>query len=221
MDIPQIVIPEIDISTINIPQYNAYQVLSVPLPSLKLPGCVKYHRDASAKNTALYNDDPTGTVISCPYGSIPTFEPMLYDRRRIEIVETKQEEKKIADKEQPKYEQKKPKLPEKKEEEFFIKCPGDNDQRVGDFRNDKKLERVVGHKLSDDGKECITLYEDTKFIDQYLPSPKAAATAAGIALVAATTPLLVNAVKPLVKQIIKKLTSRKSKSADEVKSDPS
>ena len=221
MDIPQIVIPEIDISTINIPQHNAYQVLSVPLPSLKLPGCVKYHRDASPKNTALYNDDPTGTVISCPYGSMPTFEPMLYDRRKIEIVETKQEEKKIDNKEQPKYEQKKPKLPEKKEEEFFIKCPGDNDQRVGDFRNDKKLERVVAHKLSDDGKECITLYEDTKFIDQYLPSPKAAATAAGIALVAATTPLLVNAVKPLVKQIIKKLTSRKSKSADEVKSDPS
>ena len=221
MDIPQIVIPKIDISTINIPQHNAYQVLSVPLPSLKLPGCVKYHRDASPKNTALYNDDPTGTVISCPYGSMPTFEPMLYDRRRIEIVETKQEEKKIANKEQPKYEQKKPKLPEKKEEEFFIKCPGDNDQRVGDFRNDKKLERVVAHKLSDDGKECITLYEDTKFIDQYLPSPKAAATAAGIALVAATTPLLVNAVKPLVKQIIKKLTSRKSKNADEVKSGPS
>ena len=221
MDIPKIVIPEIDISTINIPQHNAYQVLSVPLPSLKLPGCVKYHRDASPKNTALYNDDPTGTVISCPYGSMPTFEPMLYDRRKIEIVETKQEEKKISNKEQPKYEQKKPKLPEKKEEEFFIKCPGDNDQRVGDFRNDKKLERVVGHKLSDDGKECITLYEDTKFIDQYLPSPKAAATAAGIALVAATTPLLVNAVKPLVKQIIKKITSRKSKSGDEVKSDPS
>ena len=221
MDIPQIVIPEINISTINIPQHNAYQILSVPLPSLKLPGCVKYHRDASPKNTALYNDDPTGTVISCPYGSMPTFEPMLYDRRKIEIVETKQEEKKISNKEQPKYEQKKPKLPENKEEEFFIKCPGDNDQRVGDFRNDKKLERVVGHKLSDDGKECITLYEDTKFIDQYLPSPKAAATAAGIALVAATTPLLVNAVKPLIKQIIKKLTSRKSKSADEAESDPS
>ena len=75
--------------------------------------------------------------------------------------------------------------------------------------------------MSDDGKECITLYENTKFIDQYLPSPKAAATAAGIALVAATTPLLINAIKPLVKQIIKKITSRKSKNVDEVKSDPS
>jgi len=215
MEIPKIVIPNIKIPKINIPQHNAYQVLNVPLPSLKMPGCVKYHRDASPKNTALYDDDPTGTVISCPYGSMPTFEPLLYDRRKIEIVETKQEQKKAVEQEQPKVTPKKPKLPEEKKEEFFIKCPGDKDQRVGDFRNDKKLERVIGHKLSEDKKECITLYEDTKFIDQYLPSPKAAATAAGIALVAATTPLLINAIKPLVKQIVKKVTSRKSKSVDE------
>ena len=210
MEIPKIVIPDIKIPKINIPQHNAYQVLSVPLPSLKITGCVKYHRDASPKNTALYNDDPTGTVISCPYGSMPTFEPMLYDRRRIQIVETKQEEKKTVEQEQPKVTPKKPKLPEEKKEEFFIKCPGDKDQRVGDFRNDKKLERVIGHKLSEDKKECITLYEDTKFIDQYLPSPKAATTAAGIALVAATTPLLINAIKPLVKQIINKITKKKN-----------
>ncbi len=210
MEIPKIVIPEIKTF-----QHKPYQVLSVPPPSLKIPGCVRYHRDASPKNTALYNDDPTGTMLNCAYGSMPTFEPMLYDRRRIQIVETKQEQKKEAKQEQPKVTSQEPKLPKKKEKEFFIKCPGDKDQRVGDFRNDKKLERVVGHKLSDNKKECITLYEDTKFIDQYLPSAKDSATAAGIALVAATTPILVNAVKPLVKQIIKKITSRKSKNVDE------
>ena len=206
----EFVIPEIKTF-----QHKPYQVLSVPPPSLKIPGCVRYHRDASPKNTALYNDDPTGTMLNCAYGSMPTFEPMLYDRRRIQIVETKQEQKKEAKQEQPKVTSQEPKLPKKKEKEFFIKCPGDKDQRVGDFRNDKKLERVVGHKLSDNKKECITLYEDTKFIDQYLPSAKDSATAAGIALVAATTPILVNAVKPLVKQIIKKITSRKSKNVDE------
>ena len=211
MEIPDISIPDIKIPQINIPVHNPYQVLNVPPPSLKLPGCVKYHRDASPKNTALYDDDPTGTVISCPYGSMPTFQPMLYDKRRIQIVETKQEQKKAVEQEQPKVAPKKPKLPEKKKEESFIKCPGDKDQRVGDFRNDKKLERVVGHKLSDNKKECITLYEDTKFIDQYLPSAKDSATAAGIALVAATTPILVNAVKPLVKQLVKKLTKKKDK----------
>ena len=206
MEIPKIVIPEIKTF-----QHKPYQVLSVPPPSLKIPGCVRYHRDASPKNTALYNDDPTGTMLNCAYGSMPTFEPMLYDRRRIQIVETKQEQKKETKQEQPKVTSQKPKLPTKKEKEFFIKCPGDKDQRVGDFRNDKKLERVVGHKLSDNKKECITLYEDTKFIDQYLPSAKDSATAAGIALVAATTPILVNAVKPLVKQLVKKLTKKKDK----------
>ena len=208
MEIPKIVIPEIKTF-----QHKPYQVLSVPPPSLKIPGCVRYHRDASPKNTALYNDDPTGTMLNCAYGSMPTFEPMLYDRRRIQIVETKQEQKKETKQEQPKVTSQKPKLPTKKEKEFFIKCPGDKDQRVGDFRNDKKLERVVGHKLSDNKKECITLYEDTKFIDQYLPSAKDSATAAGIALVAATTPILVNAVKPLVNQLVKTLTKKKDKVA--------
>ena len=89
IDIPVISIPEIKI---NVPQYNPYQVLNIPPPSIKLPGCVKYHRDASPKNTALYNDDPTGTTISCAYGSMPTFEPLLYDRRKIQIVETKGQE---------------------------------------------------------------------------------------------------------------------------------
>ena len=58
MEIPEIEIPKIDVQKINVPVYNPYQVLNVPLPSLKLPGCVRYHRDASPKNTALYNDDP-------------------------------------------------------------------------------------------------------------------------------------------------------------------
>jgi len=204
MEIPKIKIPQIDI-----PVHNPYQVLNVPLPSLKIPGCVKYHRDAKPSNTALYSDDPTGTVISCPSGSMPSFQPLLYNRRRIQIVETKEQTQQKRQEIKPEVKTKKPKLPKKKEKEFFIKCPGDKDQRVGDFRNDKKLERVIGHKLSDDKSECITLYEDTKFIDQYLPSAKAASTAAGIALVAATTPLLINAVKPLVKQLINRITKKK------------
>jgi hypothetical protein len=208
MEIPDISIPKIDIPTINIPISNPYQVLNVPLPSLKLPGCVRYHRDASPKNTALYDDDPRGTTISCPNGSMPTFQPLLYDRRKITITEGKKEDKKLNNDEQPKYEQKKPKLPKKKEEEFFIKCPDPSkDQLVGDFRNSKKLQIVSGHKI--ENKECITIYEDTKFIEKYLPSVKDSTTAAGIALVAATTPLLINAIKPLVKQLIKKLTKKK------------
>ena len=214
MEIPEIKIPKIDVQKINIPVYNPYQVLNVPLPSLKLPGCVRYHRDASPKNTALYNDDPKGTTISCPYGSMPTFEPLLYDRRRIEITEIRQEEKKQVDEVQPKYEQQKPELPKKKEEEFFIKCPGDKDLRVGMFASEDRLEKVVGHKISEDGKTCITLFEESRFIDRWIPSPPLIISTSLIAITAATSPIIVNLLKNLVKTAIKKATSRKSKNVD-------
>ncbi len=214
-------IPDIKIPQINIPVHNPYQVLNVPLPSLKLPGCVKYHRDASPKNTALYNDDPTGTVISCPYGSMPTFDSLLYNRNKIQIVETKQKEKKAIEQEQPKVTPKKPKLPEKKKEEFFIKCPGDKDLRVGMFASEDRLEKVVGHKISEDGKTCITLFEESRFIDRWIPSPPLIISTSLIAITAATSPIIANLLKNLIKTAIKKVTSRKSKNVDEVKSDPS
>ena len=217
MEIPKISIPEIKI---NLPLHNPYQVLNVPLPSIKLPGCVKYHRDASPKNTALYNDDPTGTMISCPYGSMPTFEPLLYNRNKIQIVETKQEEQ-TKQETTPQVETKKPKLPEKKKEEFFIKCPGDKDLRVGMYASEDRLEKVIGHKISEDGKTCITLFEDSKFVDRWIPSPPLLVSTSLIAITAASSPLIINLLKNLVKTAVKKLNSRKSKSADEVKSDPS
>ena len=208
INIPEISIPEIKI---DIPLHTPYQVLNVPPPSIKLPGCVKYHRDASSKNTALYNDDPTGTTISCPYGSMPTFEPMLYDRRKIEIVEDKQQEQRIENNEVPKPKEVKPEIPKKDEEVKFVPCPGKSQQRVGDFRNEKRLERVIGHKRGEDGVECITLYENVPFKDQYIPEVSTIVSTAVIGLVAASSPLLLNIIKPLVKNIVKKLTKKKDK----------
>ena len=108
INILEISIPKIEI---NMPLHTPYQVLNVPPPSIKLPGCVKYHRDASPKNTALYDDDPTGTTISCAYGSMPTFQPMLYDRRKIQIVENKEQEKRVENTETPVQEEVKPDIP--------------------------------------------------------------------------------------------------------------
>ena len=207
-DIPKISIPEIKI---DIPLHIPYQVLNVPPPSIKLPSCVKYHRDASAKNTALYDDDPTGTTISCPYGSMPTFQPMLYDRRKIEIVENKEQEKRVENTETPIQEQVKPEIPKEKKEIKVVPCPGPKDQRINDFRNSSRLERVIGHKKSEDGTRCITIYEDVPFKDQYIPEVSTIVSTAVIGLVAASSPLLLNIIKPLVKNIVKKLTKKKDK----------
>ena len=204
MEIPNISIPEIKI---DIPLHTPYQVLNVPLPSIKLPGCVRYHRDASPKNTALYNDDPTGTIISCPYGSMPTFQPLLYDRRRIDIVESKEQEKRSEENETIDSPKVKPELPKEKKKIIIPECPGSKDQRKGDYRNAKKLEIVVGHRL--DGTECITLYEDVPFKHQYIPSANQFVGVFSLALVGASAPLVLQLVKPIVKQVITKITKKK------------
>ena len=207
MEIPNISIPKIEIPQINIPLHTPYQVLNVPPPSIKLPGCVRYHRDASPKNTALYNDDPTGTMISCPYGSMPTFQPMLYDKRRIEIVENKEQEKRSETNETETPQTVRPELPKEEEKIVIPECPGPKDQRRGDYRNAKKLEIVVGHRL--DKTECITLYEDVPFKDQYIPSANQFVGVFSLALVGASAPLVLQLVRPLVKQAVSKLTKKK------------
>ena len=212
MEIPNISIPDIKVPHLNIPTANPYQVLNVPPPSIKLPGCVKYHRDASPKNTALYDDDPTGTNISCPSGSMPTFKPLLYDRRKIEIIENKEQEKRVENTETPIQEEVKPDIPKEKKEIKVVPCPGPKDQRINDFRNSSRLERVIGHEKSEDGTRCITIYEDVPFKDQYIPEVSTIVSTAVIGLVAASSPLLLNIIKPLVKNIVKKLTKKKDKS---------
>ena len=209
MEIPNISIPKIEIPQINIPLHIPYQVLNVPPPSIKLPGCVRYHRDASPKNTALYNDDPTGTMISCPYGSMPTFQPMLYDKRRIEIVENKEQEKRSENNETLETPTVRPDLPKEEKKIIIPECPGSKDQRIGDFRNSQKLERVVSHSLSSDKQECITEYERVEWKEQFIPSAPQFVGVFSLALVGASAPIVLQLVRPLVKQAVSKLQKKK------------
>ena len=207
MEIPEINIPNIEIPQVYIPQVSlpGYQPLNV-----ETIGCKYYHRDT--KNTGNRNlliDDPNGVVSNCPY---PSFIPMNFQPDQLIIVEeaapVEQESKPLPEGKPPK-----PEIPkDEKKEDIFVECPGKKDQRVGDFRNEKRLERVVGHERSEDGTICTTIYEDVPFKDQYLPEISTVISTAFIGLVAASTPLLLNAVKPIVKQIVKKLTKKKDKS---------
>ena len=209
IEIPEIIIPEIP--TINSYISTPYPVLNVPLPNIDLPGCVKTHRDSSVKNTQIIEDDVNGAFYSCPEGKIPSFVPINYDRKKIEIVEQK-EEKPISAPNVP--ESQTPDIsdiPKEKEEIKLEPCPGSKDQRVGDFRNEKRLERVIGHKRGDDGIECITLYENVTFVDSILPSPSAALNVATISLIAASSPLLLGVLKSVSKTVFKKILTKSKK----------
>jgi len=206
LEIPEINIPSIEIPKVYVPQVflPGYEPLNV-----ETIGCKYFHRDV--KNTGNRNlliDDPNGVVSNCPY---PSFIPMNYQADQLIIVE----EAAVVNDELEKLPEGKPLQPEipkdKKKEDVFVECPGRTDQRVGDFRNEKKLERVVGHERSEDGTICTTIYEDVPFKDQYIPEVSTIVSTAVIGLVAASTPLLLNAVKPIVKQIVKKLTKKKDK----------
>ena len=209
IDIPRFQINKVEIHDIPIWKTDIQTLNNISKPIVDIPGCVRVHRN---NLTSLIDSDKDeyGTYTECGNFSIPSFEPLQYNPNEFVYTQsetpTNQEQEFVQPTvEPPRYEPKK-----KKDDPLFVACPGKKDQRVGDYRNEFKLERVIGHERSEDGTECITLYESTKFIEQYIPNPPQLVSTAVIATVAASTPLLLNIVKPLVKNIIKKLTKKKN-----------
>ena len=210
---PSIEIPDITIREIYIPDvpeiYSPHYIEIAKPPDIDVPGCTYQHRDI--KNTGNRNlllDDPNGVYTTCDV-PFPSFIPLDYTPENLVITEevpTNNETPPLPESTTPEI----PEIPKEKDIELEP-CPGKNNQRVGDFRNEKRLERVTGHKRGEDGIECITLYESVPFKDQYIPEVSTIVSTAVIGLVAASSPLLLNAVKPLVKQIVKRLTKKKDK----------
>jgi len=210
---PTIEIPDISIREIYIPDvpeiYSSHYITITKPPDIDVAGCTYQHRDI--KNTGNRNlllEDPNGVYSTCDF-PFPSFIPLDYSPDNLVIVEelpVSSPTPDMPESKQPAI----PDIPKEKDIELPL-CPGKSDQRVGDFRNEKRVERVIGHKRGEDGVECITLYENVPFKDQYIPEVSTIVSTAVIGLVAASTPLLLNVVKPLVKQIVKKLTKKKDK----------
>ena len=213
MEIPEIGIREVNIPEVYIPEiYNPNPVMPITTNlEIDVAGCTYQHRDIkNTGNTQLLLDDPNGVFSTCD-SVFPNFNPIDYTPDQLIITEdlpVSSEQPAMPETKTPEVEQPK----EEKKEVKFVECPSSKEQRVGDFRNEKKLERVISHKRSEDGNRCITLYEDVPFKDQYIPEVSTIVSTAVIGLVAASSPLLLNAVKPLVKQVVKKLTKKKDKS---------
>ena len=212
MEIPEIGIRQINVPEIYIPEiYNPNPVLPITTNlEIDVAGCTYQHRDIkNTGNTQLLLDDPNGVFLTCGESLFPSFNPIDYTPDQLIITEdlpVNSEQPAMPETKTPEVEQ-----PKEKEEVKFLECPSSKEQRVGDFRNEKKLERVIGHKRSEDGTICTTLYENVTFKDQLIPEVSTLVSTAVIGLVAASSPLLLNAVKPLVKQVVKKLTKKKNK----------
>ena len=218
-------INEVSIRIVNTPSWmytppavpDAYVPVTIRLgfPIVNMPGCVEAHPDNKTQigpnglplDRNLVNDDEAGVKILCPDGQFPSYDPLNYEPEQViptvaappppvsppapEIPDTGSI---VTDKETP--------------------CPGPGQLRVGDVTQSGG-ERVIGHRLLEDGKTCETLYEPTTVLEKYLPPINQASTVTALAVVAtagaAATPLLIRIIRPIVKKIWTKIQKKLGK----------
>ena len=191
----------------NIPLRRVPVTLQIGFPIVEMPGCVKMHKDNKDHITRLpfdkdlVNQDPKGSTTLCPHGEYPSYDAMDYQPENL-IVTRETPPPPIA----PPPEVDAPEVPPTGDlggsEE--IPCPGPGQLRVGDVTQSGD-ERVVGHRLIDNGKTCETLYEPTTPLEKYVPPLNQVTSVTSLAVVAtagaAATPLLIRVIKPVIKKL--------------------
>ena len=191
-------------------------------PIVNMPGCVRVHKEnvknPKNKNKMLVDDDPKGNTVLCDAGA-PYYDPAEYDYRGLtwQTLNTDSNEtpEGIDTGEPPAPEiPDAPPAPETpgNTAEGPVECPPPNARRIGDL-NQAGTEKVIGYKLTPDGKVCETQWEALGFAEQYLPSVPIVSTTATIALVATSSALLakpladllLKVVKPVIKKVVAKV----------------
>ena len=186
-----------------IPNIHPPVTLQLGFPIVELPGCVEAHQDNKINSSNLpldrdlVNDDPNGVTILCPNGEYPSYEAMNFEPEQ--VVPT-------APAPPPPVAPPAPEIPPTGDlgVETETPCPGPSQLRVGDVTQSGD-ERVIGHRLLEDGKTCETLYEPTTTLEKYIPPVNQISTVTALAVVAtagaAATPLLIRIIRPVVKKI--------------------
>ena len=226
IEVPNITIPNVVSnqqwlnSIPNIPSNHPPVTTNIGFPIVEIPGCVKMHKDNEDKisrlpfDKDLVNQDPKGTTTLCPHGEYPSYEAMEYTPEQL-LIQREIPPPPV----EPPPEIEPPEIPDtgdlgKKED---VPCPGPGNLRVGDITQSGD-ERVVGHKLSDDGKVCETLYEPTTPIEKFIPSTNQATNALAIAVIATAgataTPIILRIVKPILTKIWKTMQKKLGKKVE-------
>ena len=206
-------IPKIQIKQVYVPKIRLWEVQPPTLdiiykPVVDIPACVDAHRN---NLTGLINEDELGTYQACGTFDIPSFEPLDYIPANFTYTApAKQQE---GQQESPPQQQ--AKIPEKKkEEEIKIDpCPPKNPQfRQGDYRNDKRIERLVKYERSINGS-CDPIWEKVPFRESFIGTPQALISTAVIGVVAGSSALLAPIIKKVISEIFKKIKKKLNKSS--------
>ena len=210
-----------------IPNNDPPVTLQIGFPIVDMPGCVEMHKDNQDHVTRLpfdkdlVNQDEKGSTTLCPHGEYPSYDAMDYQPEQLLVT---QETPPPAVEPPPTPPEFTPDAIPDTGGEKDVLCPAPNQPRVGDLTQTGE-ERVIGHELSEDGKTCVVLYEDTNLVEKLLPSTNQVTTTTAIAVVAtaaaAATPLLLRVVKPIIKKLTTTVQKKlgKGKKKEELTSD--
>jgi len=228
-------IKDIDISGVSIPDVTVVDsgnyssppipvappvTVNIGVPIVDIPGCVEAHETNNPKNNQIRSDDERGLVTYCDAG-VPSFNPIQYEPEQMIITSPAP----VPKTETPDP----PETPEVKAPEVKppiataqIECPTKVQQAqepVGSFVEGFR-KKVVGYELIDN--TCVQITEKVPLPKQIvagLPSGGQVVQVGGIAVIATSSALLakpladllLKAVKPAVKKVMKKIAALRGK----------
>jgi hypothetical protein len=194
--------------------------VNIGVPIVNIPGCVEAHETNNPKNNQIKSDDERGLVTYCDSG-VPSFNPIQFEPEQMIITSPAPVPKtKTPDP---------PETPEVKAPEVKppvataqVECPTKVQQAqepVGSFVEGFR-KKVVGYELIDN--TCVQLTEKVPLPTQIvagLPSGGQVVQVGGIAVIATSSALLakpladllLKAVKPAVKKVMKKIAALRGK----------
>jgi hypothetical protein len=210
MEIPKIEIPQIKIKEIDIPKIRIWEIQRPTLdliykPVVDIPACVNAHRN---NLPSLIGEDEKGTYQACGTFDIPSFEPLEYNPNNFIYTAPaspqSQESKEIIPEQ--------PKIPETKKEKIkFEPCPPEKPQfREGDYRNDKKIERLVKYEKTIGGS-CDPIWEKVPFRESFIGTPQVLISTTVLGVVAGSSALLAPVIKKIISEIFKKIKKNLTK----------
>ena len=232
-EIPIITSRDISIREIEIPQVNTSVsnytgiplgppvVVNLGAPIVDIPGCVEAHKTNNSKNNQIRTDDENGLVTYCDSG-YPSFNPISYEPNQMILtgspaVNTGESPDKPAPPQATPTTPKPPPTPT-----AVIECPTKvqkAQEPVGTLVEGFRKE-VIGYELID--KTCVQITEPVGLPTQILaglPSGGQVMQVGGIAVIATSSALLakpladilLKAVKPAVKKVMKKIATLRGK----------
>ena len=227
-------IKEINISGVSIPDVTVVDpgnyssppipvappvTVNIGVPIVDIPGCVEAHETNNPKNNQIKSDDERGLVTYCDSG-VPSFNPIQYEPEQMIITRPAPIPKSKTSETPP--------VPETSEvtppppKTVKIECPTkvqEAQEPVGTYVNGFR-EIVIGYELIDN--TCVQITEKVPLPTQIvagLPSGGQVVQVGSVAVIATTSALLakpladllLKAVKPAVKKVMKKIAALRGK----------